>query len=777
MVNNLFPILLESCAPSDPRRCRAGRLAVYVVANKRSTMGKGRNKVFSAPVASRPQLGPDLAALFARGLAYHMMGLIAEAQASYNQILLRNPNHFDALHRLGASEFLSGRPEVAERLIRRAVSVNPKSAAAHSDLSVVLLALHRWDAALASAENAAALNSNGIEAHFSRGNALLGLSRFDDAIVSFDRVIALNPRHVDALNNRGNALHRLGRFQEAIASYDQAVTLKPDYHLAFNNRGAAFKELRQAEDALADFDRALALAPGHADAWANRGEALVALMRYEEALASYDRALSINPKLADALLGRANVFMLTRRVGEALTACESAIAIEPGSSRALMQLGLCHGLRGDTENAIACFDRALAIKPDDEVAISNKIYYLDFSGDCGFLQHQQARSEWWHQIGSKISSPHPLRHFNDRDPARRIVLGYVSSDFKQHSAAYAVRPVLQNHDKSRFEVICYSGAPNQDDVTASFRQITDQWRDISQWSDERLADTIRTDKVDILIDLSGHSGGNRLRTFARKPAPIQVTAWGHATGTGLPTIDFLFSDPVVVPPDVRHLFAERIYDLPNAMIIEPPSPGLRSAEPPVLSNGYVTYGVFNRVSKISDAAVAVWSRILRADATARLLIKDQAIDDPSIQRWLRDRFGAHGITSDRIELMGSTPREEHLAAYRLVDICLDPFPQSGGVCTWEALHMGVPVVAKLGDGISSRLAGGILAAIEMTDWVTADDEEYSRIALRCTPDSLRTLRRDLPGQIDKRCSPVAYTAAVEQAYRTMWENYCRAPDA
>jgi predicted O-linked N-acetylglucosamine transferase (SPINDLY family) len=263
-----------------------------------------------------------------------------------------------------------------------------------------------------------------------------------------------------------------------------------------------------------------------------------------------------------------------------------------------------------------------------------------------------------------------------------------------------------------------------------------------------------------------------LRTFARKPAPVQVTAWGDATGTGLPAMDYLFSDPVRAPSEVRHLFAEQIHDLPCAFIIEPPPAELRAPEPPVKSNGYLTYGVFTRTSRLSTAIVAVWARILRSDITSRLLIKDHLLNDLAIRNRLLENFAAQGITRDRIDLLGSTSREEHLAAYRHVDICLDPFPHGGGVSTWEPLHMGVPVVTKLGDGLSSRHGGAILSAIGMSDWVAGDDDHYVDIALRATPDRLGTLRNELPSLIARQCSPVAYTQAVEQAYRTMWKKYC-----
>jgi predicted O-linked N-acetylglucosamine transferase (SPINDLY family) len=733
-------------------------------------MSLERQRVFSAAPTSRK--GHDIAGVFASAVACQRLGLLAEARAGYKKVLKKSPNHFHALHLLGMAEHQNGNAEVAARLLRRALLVDPKSAAVHSDLSLVHVALRRLDEALACCDNAIALEADFANAHYNRGNALLGLNRFTEAVSSYDQAIAINPHHVDALNNRGNALHGLGRFADAIASYDRALALKPDHVPALANRGAAFKDLRQAEQAIADFDRALALAPDHAVAWTNRGGCLLTLLRGEEALASYDRALSIDPKLPEAWLGRANILLLTNRVDEALAACRNALAIRPDSAHGLTQVGQCHALQGDAEAAVSWFDRALAVKPDDEVALSSRIYTLDFSGDGDFARHQAARSEWWRQIGSKIAAQRPLHHDNDRDPTRRIVLGYVSAEFRHRSAAFSFLPVLRNHDKTRFEVICYSGSPTEDAVTGSFRQVADRWRDVLQWSDDRLADCIRADKVDILIDLSGHGDGNRLRTFAHKPAPIQVTAWGHATGTGLPTIDYLFSDPVLVPAEVRHLYAEQIRDLPCAIIIEPPPVELRSLEPPVASNGYVTYGVFNRVSKLSNAVIGVWARILRSDVTSRLLIKHQLIDDASIRRMLLEKFASHGIAPERICLLGSTSRAEHLAAYQRVDICLDPFPHGGGVSTWETLHMGVPVVTKLGNGIASRVGGAILSAIGMTDWVAADDDQYVEIALRSTPDRLRTIRHELPELIDRRCSPATYTRAVEAVYRTMWQKCC-----
>jgi len=722
---------------------------------------------------AKPAKGDEVSDWLARAFAFHRSGDLAKAQVGYNKVLKKRPNHFDALYMLGLSEYQSGNSQSAERLFRQALLVDPRSVTVRFALGTVLSALQRPEEALACFDGLIALKADFIDAHVQRGNVLLGLRRFPEAIASYDKATAINPQHVDAWNNKGQALHELGRFSDAIACYDKVLTAKPAFVAALVNRGAAFKDSRQAEKAITDFDQALAIAPDDTIALINRAETLLILRRIDEALESFDRVISINPNFALAWLGRANILMMGKKVNDALQACQRALAIEPNSVKALTQIGQCHALMGDAEAAVSFFDRALAVKPDDEVALVSRIFSLDFSASGNNALNQAARSEWWRQIGSKITAPQPSRHANDLDPNRRIVVGYVSADFRHHSAAYTFRPVLENHDKSRFEIICYSGVPIEDAVTDTFRHVADRWHNVLQWSDDQLAECIRADKVDILIDLSGHTEGNRLRTFARKPAPIQVTAWGDGTGTGMPAMDYLFADAVRVPPEVRHLFAEQVYDLPCPFIIEPPPAGLRACEPPVTSNGYVTYGAFTRASRLSNAVLDVWARIMRSDTTSRLVIKDHLLKDVSIQARLLEHFAALGIASERIDLIGQTSREEHLAAYRLIDIGLDPFPHGGGVSTWETLHMGVPVVTKLGNAMASRHGGSIMSAVDMADWIAIDDDQYVDIALRPTPDRLRTIRNQLPDLIARRCSPAAYTQAVEAAYRTMWEKYCR----
>ncbi|KZD21721.1 tetratricopeptide repeat protein [Tardiphaga robiniae] len=724
----------------------------------------------AAPAVHRKQ--DKLMALLMQAQQVHQRGDIEQARGFYKQVLKKHPNHFDALHLLGVCEHQTGNQDSAERLVRRAIMLDSASAAAYSNMSAILSAQLRFADALDFADRALVLDSDFADAHFNRGNALAGLHRNVDAIESFDASIALMPSYANAFNNKGNALHRLRRFAEALECYSVAVRLKPTFLLAHVNRGAVHLEIRHFSAAVTDFECALALDTSHTGAWVNRGEALFACGQRIDALRSFDKALSLDRTIAEAWLGRGNVLLHAMKVSEALEAYTEALKINPEFVNALSQLGQCHAFLGDIEAANACIDRALALKPYAEAALSNRIYMLDFIEGAGFEQHWAARSEWWRQIGAKIAVERTLLHDNARDSDKRIVVGYVSGDFRQHSAAFAFRPVLRNHDKSRFEVVCYSVSAHQDAVTETFKACADRWRDVSQMSDGELAEQVKADGVDILVDLSGHSFGNRLRSFSLKPAPVQVTAWGHATGTGLQTMDYLFSDPVAIPDHARHLHAEKIADLPCLIIVEEPPAGLHSAALPRATNGYTTYGIFNRITKFSDAAIALWARILDADPTSRLLIKDTALDDARVQATLLGRFTAQGVAADRITLLGATSREEHLAAYASVDVGLDTFPQGGGVSTWEALYMGVPVVAKLGIAVGSRLSGAILSAVGLNDWVVDDDEAYIARALGATLDELADIRARLPDMIAERCSPAAYTRAVEEQYRAMWTRYC-----
>ncbi|GLH77323.1 acetylglucosamine transferase [Bradyrhizobium sp. SSBR45G] len=711
-------------------------------------------------------------ALMLTAVAAYRAGRRAEAQSICGQILALLPEHFDALHLLGAVALDGGQIDLAEQALTKAVEIEPRHAEALSNLGLALFNRKRFDDARKCQERAIASKPSLVVAQTGLGNTLMRLGRPEEALAAHDRAIALKPDYADAYCNRGMALLPLGRNADANQSFDRALSLNPRHMEAMFGKGLASVNLRHFDDALASFDAALAIRPGAARVLAQRGRLHQMAGRFDQARADFDAALAGDPMLEMALLGKAQLGHF-KDVAQSVDACRKLLEQNPRSEDAWLWLGLCFAKQGEVAAAIAHFERALEIRPDFAEAMTAKIFTLEFMPDADFELHQAARREWWQRIGSHIAQRSlPPR---DLDPERRLTIGYVSSDFRNHSAALTFLPVLKHANRKDFQVCCYACSPVQDAVTAQFRACADVWVDAAQMSDDELADRIAADGVDILVDLSGHSAGNRLPLFARKPAPVQVTAWGSGTGTGLPSIDYFFADPVTVPESARHLFAEQVHDLP-AVITTEALPGLVPTPLPMLHHGHVTFGVFNRLDKISDPALALWARLMQQLPDSRIVIKSGSLDDPLLRDRLLARFVAHGITQERISCLGWSTREQQMAQFAQVDISLDPFPQNGGVSTWESLQAGVPVVARLGLSAASRAAAAIVTAVGLGDFVAADDESYIAIAVKWAsqPAELARLRAELPAQVAASAAGnvATYAGKVDDAYRLFWRRHC-----
>jgi predicted O-linked N-acetylglucosamine transferase (SPINDLY family) len=710
--------------------------------------------------------------------AAYREGRHAEVQSLCWRALLELPSYFDAMHLLGRSVLDCGRFEEARQVLVRAVALDQGSADAHADLGFALYNLKRHGEARASLEKALALKPNFPTAQRNLGNVLLRLDLGEQAVAAFDRTIQLNPEDADAYCNRGVAEMMLKRYEAAVKSAEQALALRPDHFEAFVGRGLAHLDLHHFDVAETVFTAALEMKPDmakldRAELLAHRGRLYLQIGRRTEAEADFDAAVALEPSLESAWRGKAQLSLVKGSVAQAIIACKKVLEQNPASETGLTLLGKSLGQLGETAAAIQHFDRALEIKADYDAAITSKIFYLDFLTQADFAAQQTARRYWWDAIGCKL----PRRKLAVRplDPEKRVVVGYVSADFRTHSAGFAFLPVLRSHDKANFQINCYSSSSSQDALTAVFRSLADVWVDAANLSDGELADRIQADGVDVLVDLSGHTTGNRLGVFARKPAPVQVTAWGSGTGTGLQTMDYFFADAVTIPQDVRHLFAERVYDLPSVITMDPISAGRPSA-PPMIRNGFVTFGVFNRIDKISNEALALWAKLLRTVEGSKIVIKHFALDEALLRDGLLARFVAEGIPQERVICIGATGRHDHLLAFEKIDISLDPFPQNGGISTWESLYLGVPVVAKLGNGASSRAAGAIIKAIGLHDWVADDDDGYVAIAEKfaASPAYLEKLRAELPGMIAGSAAGniETYTRKVEEGYRQFWRDYC-----
>lgn len=610
---------------------------------------------------------------------------------------------------------------------------------------------------------------------------LLGLvaqqrGRNDEAIERFRAALKRNRRNPIFHNALGVAQAARGRGMEAVAAFRQALTLAPRYADAHVNLGNALAKRGDLTAAIECFRRAIAVEPNLATAHFNLGNALLA-QNDAAAIDAYRRAIELKPDLADAHM---NLGTVLRRQGQAraAVACfRRAVALRPDYAAAYDNLAGMLAEMGQLDEAVAANRRALELGPTSAAAHSNLIFNLNFDASLGLAEHQAERRRWATQHADALT-PAAARQPADRDPERRLRIGYVSAHFRAYAASYAFGGVLTHHDPANVEIFCYSDTRQEDELTSIFRRVAHHWRDNADLSDAALAERIARDRIDILVDLVGHMSSHRLLAFARKPAPIQITAWGEPTGTGLKTMDYLFADPVLIPPDERPLFAEKIIDLPGALGYWTPEKLPEPGQLPARANGFVTFGSFNRRAKVTPSVLRDWSAILRELPDARLVLKAKQFGDPAEQAELHDEFARAGMPTERVIFLGQTGRAEHFAAYRRLDLALDPFPHGGGMTTLDALAMGVPVITRTGRTIPSRLAASCLTALDLKQFIAADAEGYVATAVAAARDlaALERLRAELPARLAHSSIGDArrYAAAVEDAYRAAWRRYCAA---
>jgi predicted O-linked N-acetylglucosamine transferase (SPINDLY family) len=680
---------------------------------------------------------------------YHA-GKRAEAESHCQQILTCAPDHPGSLHLTGIFALESGRYERARELIGKAIAGNGQVADFHCNMGI----------------------------------ALRGLSRLEQAIASFSRAIELDGGHCEALNNLGYALRDQGKLEEAAARLRQALALRPNYADAHINLGNVNEAQGRIEQAATHYRKALALRPDSPVVHYNLGSVLVKQRKLDEAEAELNRAVALRPEYVVAHYNLGNLLRERGNLSEAEASYRRVIAIDPAHIDAISNLSSALMALGRIDEAMASFRRVTQLAPDHATYHSNVIFGLNF--DPGATQADLAAERArWNERHAKRFATTIRPHDNNRYPHRRLRIGYVSSHFRSQAASYAFGGVILHHDRAQFEVFCYSDTNEADHITDLLRARADTWRNTADLTDESLAELIRADRIDILVDLVGHMGGQRLLVFARKPAPIQVTAWGEPTGTGLETMDYLLADPVLVPSAMRHFLTEQVVDLPNFLGYWMPEATPEPGPLPALSRGEVTFGSFNRFNKVQRPVLESWARILRAVPGSRLMLKgDKTMKDGKIfvdasqQARLNAVLAENGVALERIALAPWRERDAHFAAYNEIDIALDPFPHGGGMTTLDALWMGVPVVTFAGCIVSSRLAAASLSAIGLTDFIAPDLEGYVALAGAKARDleALAALRASLRPRLKASAfgDPARYTAAVEAAYRAMWQRWATA---
>ncbi len=609
------------------------------------------------------------------------------------------------------------------------------------------------------------------------GNILEDRGDIAAALLKYLEAKQTDPKSPKACLNCGNAQLMLSRMDEAIASYREALKWDPRYASAYANLGRAYMLQHQYADAESHYAAAVSADPKFASGYIGLGCSLEALDRPTEAIQAYVQALRIQPENAGISFSLGRLLLQSRRFDEAAKYLEASIQLTPDNADAQAWLGKALVEMGLLQDGVMRMRKACELAPSNQDLLSMLLFtmnYLpDLSGETLFGEHVDFARRFCDSLAPSIKS-----HANAADVTRRLRIGYVSGDFREHPVARFIEAVIAAHDRNRYEIHCFHNYEGADDFrTDRLRHQADRWHRIVELDDDAVAELIRQLQIDILIDLSGHTDRNRLLVFAHKPAPVQATWLGYLGTTGLKTIDYRICDHFTDPPGMTERFhTERLARLPQTQWCHIPYDTVRPSENqlPLQHNGYPTLGSFNNTPKINEQVVALWARALNAIPTARLCMT--AVSSDHAKTVILSCFARHGVESSRIEFLPRTHYHEYLSRIRDMDLMLDPFPYNGGTTTVDALAMGVPVVTLAGDRSISRGGVSLLSAVGLDDLIADDQDEYVAILQRLISDplSLMAIRQELRARVDRSVlqDNRTFTRQLEELYRAMWRDWC-----
>ena len=716
-------------------------------------------------------LKPDLAEAHSNlGNTLRELGRLDEAEANLRQATALKPDYAEAHSNLGETLREKGTLEEAEASLRQALVHKPDLSKAHHYLGNTLKELGRLDEAEASYRQATALKPDYAKAHSNLGVNLKALGRLDEAEASLRQATALMPELAEAHYNLGVTLKELGRLDEAEASYRQATALKPDLAEAHSNLGNTLKELGRLDEAEASYRQATAVKPDYAEARSNLGVTLRELGRLDEAEVSLRQAIALKPDLAETHSNLGNTLKELGRLDEAEASCRQAIALKPYLAEAHSNLGNTLKDLCKLDEAEASYKRAIELKPDYAAARHNLLFSLNYdhrlSGSDLYKEYRSFGA--WAQAQISKQFDHSNRSIGNK---LRIRIGYSSPDFRGHACRFFMEPLFRNHDHKQFELFAYSNTAKEDAHTERMKQYFDHWIDVVRLSDEEMAKRIYEDQIDILVDMAGHTNGNRLLVFAMRPAPVQVSSnIGYCYTSGLAEIDYFLGDENLTPPGSEDFFSEQIYRLPApSYAYEPP----RAETPdvcdlPALRKGYVTFGSLTRTVRLNDPLLRVWGEVLDRIPKSRLRLDQKCFESQGVRELFWQRLEGLGVPRDRVDLACSEP---HWLGFQEIDITLDTWPHNSGTTTLESLWMGVPVLSKTDRASVGCVGAAALKPLGLEDWLVETLEAYVEKAVSAASnlDTLARLRADLRSRVDQgpHLDAAAFTGHLESAYRQM----------
>jgi predicted O-linked N-acetylglucosamine transferase (SPINDLY family) len=703
-----------------------------------------------------------------------LQGRPAEAVASYEAALRCWPGYVDAQLSLGDLFMHLGRLEEAESCYRAALRLRPELPEAHNGLGTILNERGQYADALASLQQALHLRPDFAAAHVNLGNLFRKLGRAAEAEESYREARRLQPELPQPHNNLGLIFFVQGRFDEALACFQEALRLWPDFPEAHANLGDVHKALARLAEAEASYRDALRLQPNMLQAQNNLGLVLVARKEFSEAEAVLREAMRLWPNSAETRYNLGTLLAAQERQDEALEWYAEALRLQPDYVDALNNVAFVYREQGRLEDAISYERRAVALRPDLPFLHSNLLLVLHYPAaydpEAVFTEHMS----WARQIEGQVTRGEG-RVPADRDANRRLRIGYVSGDFREHVMGRYSEAVIGAHDRSQVEGFCYAHVRKPDVCTERIRAVADHWRPVLGLSDAQAADLIQADRIDLLIDLSGHTADNRLGIFALKPAPVQLTHCGYPGGTGLSAIDYRLTDPYCDPPEQTDRWhVEKVVRLPQAHWCYAPPLTPELGPLPAQEPGAVTFASFNNLAKVTLPLLGLWAEILQALPRSRMMV--QTGTGRGGDERVRTAFTKHGIESDRVTLVPRLSSEAYYRRYGEVDICLDTYPYTGCNTTADALWMGVPVVTRAGPSCVTRLGVSAMVLAGLNDLVTDSPATYVETAIRLAQNlpRLKELRAGLRGRVQRTLGNVErFTRQLETAYREMWQTYCQ----
>jgi protein O-GlcNAc transferase len=711
----------------------------------------------------------------AQAVQYFQAGRVKETQLLCRDVLIAVPDHPVALHLLGVIARQAGEFDEAVGLLLRAVTAAPQYAAAFNDLGSAYFDLENFAEAASAHEQAIALEPGNIGALMNLGNARRAEGALDDAIIYYRKALAIEPRLAGAHVNIGVVRRDQSALDDAVQSFYQAIELDPKLVQAHANLGLVLyrqQKWQQCAEALAD---ALTLNPNDANVGYHLGSCYKHLGRLEEAVETYREVVKIQPDNPAAYNNLGYLLNDLNRLEEAVDAYEAALAADPTFADALSNLGNACREQGQLDEATQYYEQALEVQPAFSKAHSNMLLTAHARTDHSAAAILALHKNWDARHGAPLRAAWHA-HDNSRDPERRLKVGLVSADLGAHPVGYFTIGFVEHRESEEIELSCYCSRPS-DAMTARFVAAADHWIDTRDMSDEDLAARVREDRIDVLFDLSGHTTNDRLMTFARKPAPVQISWSGYPGTTGLAAMDYLISDPHHTGDDDDVCHVEKLIRLPDSFICYAPPEDTPAVGPlPYQENGFITFGCFSNPAKINEVLLARWANIMSEVPESRLVMKYQHLDAATNQHRIRGFLEARGIDGNRIDIAGRQMPQELMAAYNDIDIALDTYPYSGGATTCEALWMGVPVLTVPGGTFASRHAFSLLSGAGLKEFIADDEDELiaMTIALANDPETLAELRAGLRGRlsISPLCDVQRFTANLGAAIRDAWRAWC-----